>query len=178
MRYSFHGKRRDTREPVDGYVEAASAIDAIDQLADEGIIGVYSVRQVFPRPKNSISVGGDLQEAFSDDAAPTADTVLTQLVAKMQSLVGEVEKMLSRPAPGPIYPARVRVADAHRASRAAAEQENAVLREIFQSNLDLRRTAEKLASAASPAPTGAIGTSSQAASAPSHELAVSASTAA
>ena len=36
MRYSFHGKRRGTHESIDGYIEASSAIDAIDQLAGRG----------------------------------------------------------------------------------------------------------------------------------------------
>jgi hypothetical protein len=183
MRYSFHGKRRETNEPLDGYIEAASAIDAIDQLADDGIIGVYSVRQVFPRPKNAISLGSDFEHPAGDSAEPTADAVLTQLVAKMQSLVGEVEKMLSRPAlPAlPMHPARIRVADTQRASRAAAaaeQQENSVLREIFQSNMELRRTAEKLASAGPTAPTGTNSASSHSLTAQERDLALSASTAA
>ncbi len=186
MRYSFHGNRRDTQEPIDGYIEAASAIDAIDQLADEGIIGVQSVRQIFPRPKNAISFAGDFQQdvdaAAGPNAAPSADIVLTQLVAKMQSLVGEVEKILSRPAlPAiPMHPNRIRVADTQRAIRAAAAEqaEDSVLREIFQSNLELRRTAEKLAQAGPTALTGVNGTSSHSQTAQQREIALSASTAA
>ena len=104
------------------------------------------------------------------DAAPTADTILSQLVSKMTTLVGEVEKILARP-PAPAYPARIRVSETKQISR-ITEQQDSVLRDIFKSNLDLRRS---IAQAPSAAPTG---TTSQSAASQGRELAVSASTAA
>src|SRR5277367_4971238 len=100
MRYGFHGKKRGTLEPIDGYIEANSAIDAIDQLADEGVIGVQTVRQIHPRKPNAISFVGDFEEAIeaSDGSTEsTSEVVLNQLVVKMASLVSEVEKILARP---------------------------------------------------------------------------------
>jgi hypothetical protein len=173
MRYAFHGKRRGTHEPLDGYIDASSAIDAIDQLADEGIIGVYSVRQITPRPKRSLILQGDFETAVEEEsgpnAAPTADVILTQLVNKMTSLVGEVEKMLARPA-APNYPTRNRISETKQLSR-ITEQKGSVLQDIFQSNLDLRRSIAQTAST----PTAAT---SQPPVIPNRELAVSTATAA
>jgi hypothetical protein len=181
MRYSFHGKKRGTLEPVDGYIEATSAVDAIDQLADEGIIGVQSVRQVTPRKKKSIVLHGDFEEAVEEAAgtgsAPTSEIILNQLVAKVAMLVGDVERILSRPAALPAMPARIRVSETKQVSR-FDEQQNSVLRDIFQSNLDLRRSVEKGATGGSAAPAGVIATASHAQSAIAGELAVPASSAA
>ncbi len=58
MRYSFHGKKRNTGETVDGFIEAANSTEAIDRLADQGIIGVYTVRPD-PLPlRNALASGG------------------------------------------------------------------------------------------------------------------------
>ena len=181
MRYAFHGKQRGTLEAIDGYIDASSAIDAIDQLADEGIVGVYSVRQITPRPKTSIILQGDLEQAVEEAAGPTAapsiEVILTQLFAKMTTLVSEVEKMLSRPAAaGPVYPARTRVSETKQLSR-VTEQKGSVLQDIFQSNLDLRRSIAQAPPAPAPATT-TISTTPQSSVAQNRELAVSTATAA
>jgi hypothetical protein len=181
MRYAFHGKRRGTLESIDGYIDASTAIDAIDQLADEGIVGVYSVRQIIPRQKSSIILQGDLEQAVEEAAGPTAaptiEMILTQLFAKMTTLVTEVEKILSRPAGfAPAYPARTRVSETKPLSR-ITEQKGSVLQDIFQSNLDLRRSiAQAPAAAQQPAPapsTTAISTTPQPAVVQNLELAFS-----
>jgi hypothetical protein len=185
MRYGFHGKKRGTLEPIDGYIEANSAIDAIDQLADEGVIGVQTVRQIHTRKPNAISFVGDFEEAIeaSDGSAEsTSEAVLNQLVVKMASLVSEVEKILARPevpapAPLPARPNRIRVSEIKQPPR-FNDQQNSVLSDIFQSNLELRRSFEKQTSATPTAPAGIIGTSSQTDSARNGELAVAASSAA
>jgi hypothetical protein len=58
VRYSFHGKVRATGQQVDGFVEAANATQAIDRLADQGIIGVYTVRPDPKPPKNAVILAG------------------------------------------------------------------------------------------------------------------------
>jgi hypothetical protein len=185
MRYGFHGKKRGTLEEIDGYIDANSAIDAIDQLADEGIIGVQTVRQIHPRKPNAISFVGDFEEAVEASAGtnePASEAVLNQLVVKMASLVSEVEKILSRPsvpapAPLPARPNRIRVSEIKQPQR-FDEQQDSVLKDIFQSNLDLRRSYEKQTSATPAAPAGTIGASSQTDSAPTGQFAVAATSAA
>jgi hypothetical protein len=59
VRYSFHGKVRANGQQVDGFVEAASATEAIDRLADRGIIGVYSVRPEPKLNKNAVRLSGE-----------------------------------------------------------------------------------------------------------------------
>jgi hypothetical protein len=68
VRYSFHGKVRATGQQVDGFVEAANATQAIDRLADQGIIGVYSVRPEEKIPKNAVILAG--QEVPEEEAPP------------------------------------------------------------------------------------------------------------
>lgn len=169
MRYSFHGKVRATGQTVDGYVDAPNASMAIDRLADRGIIGVYSVRPEPKPPKNAVRLDGDNTPEPADEekppprleapaAAPApaaraeagSEAVFSQLVDKLGTLLVQVEKLLSRPpqqqviyqtaASGPIR-------DGHaRAKKPAAHEVNgSTLREIFQSNLDLRNSLEKLA---------------------------------
>jgi hypothetical protein len=87
----------------------------------------------------------------------------------MTSLVGEVEKMLARPA-APNYPTRNRISETKQLSR-ITEQKGSVLQDIFQSNLDLRRSIAQTAST----PTAAT---SQPPVIPNRELAVSTATAA
>ena len=169
MRYGFHGKKRGTLEPIDGYIEANSAIDAIDQLADEGIIGVQTVRQIHTRKPNAISFVGDFEEAIEASAGSTESTsaaVLNQLVVKMASLVSEVEKILARPqhsGPGPLptaRPNRIRVSEIKQPSP-LANGRLPFLKRYFPVNLELRRSPEKQTSATPTAPAGTIGTSSQ-----------------
>ena len=67
MRYSFHGKVRANGQQVDGFVEAANATEAIDRLADRGIIGVYSVRPE-PKPiKNAVRLAGEAEPPEEKD---------------------------------------------------------------------------------------------------------------
>ena len=185
MRYSFHGKVRATGQQVDGFVEAATASQAIDRLADRGIIGVYSVRPEAKAPKNSVILSG---EAESEDpverprleksspsrpipavAAPVhkvqpplqapppvpshgTDVVLTQLVDKLATLLVQVEKLLSRPQQV-VYqsgPARSGQSATKKSSRIPTEMQNNTLRDIFQTNLDLRQSLEKLANTVGP----------------------------
>jgi hypothetical protein len=61
VRYSFHGKVRTTGQQVDGFVEAENASQAIDRLADRGIIGVYSVRPEPKVPKHSVVLSGEAE---------------------------------------------------------------------------------------------------------------------
>ncbi len=68
MRYSFHGKVRANGQQVDGFVEAANATEAIDRLADRGIIGVYSVRPE-PKPvKNAVRLSGEAEPPDEPDS--------------------------------------------------------------------------------------------------------------
>jgi hypothetical protein len=175
VRYSFHGKMRFTGQSVDGYVEADTSAEAIDRLADQGIIGVHTVRRdpvhnnnhvvladgvampalpspspgvILPRPPVAIA-----NRAFAAPAAGSPE--LTSLIEKLTSLVGQVEKVLSRPiayAAGPIR-------GESRVKRKVGDNEaqNAALKAIFQSNVDLRQNLSKLgsapASSSAPAPT-------------------------
>jgi len=67
VRYSFHGKVRANGQQVDGFVEAANATEAIDRLADRGIIGVYSVRPE-PKPvKNAVRLSGEAEPPDEPD---------------------------------------------------------------------------------------------------------------
>jgi hypothetical protein len=68
VRYSFHGKVRATGQQVDGFVEAANATQAIDRLADQGIIGVYTVRPDPKPPRNAVILAG--QEPLEEEPAP------------------------------------------------------------------------------------------------------------
>jgi hypothetical protein len=140
VRYAFHGKVRATGQQVDGFVDAPNSADAIDQLADQGIIGVQTVRPA-PLPGHVQALLG--HSDGSENGAP--EFVLTQLVDKLTSLVGQVEKILSRPMmiSGP---ARSSNASAQRHPANAAQ--NAALKAIFETNLDLRKSLEKLAHAA------------------------------
>jgi hypothetical protein len=71
--------------------------------------------------------------------------VLVQLVDKLTSLVGQVEKILSRPM---TVGAPVRMGSASAQRHAGNPQQNAALKAIFETNLDLRKSLEKLAHAA------------------------------
>jgi hypothetical protein len=154
---------------VDGYVEAPSARIAIDRLADRGIIGVYSVHPE-PKPtKNAVRLDGEPAPEEEKPAArleappppppapvktePGAEVVFASLVDKLGTLLVQVEKLLSRPAPAPqvIYqsgPARERFVDhgTHRPRKSHTPEGSSTLRDIFQTNLDLRQSLEKLAS--------------------------------
>jgi hypothetical protein len=196
VRYSFHGKVRATGQQVDGFVEAANATQAIDRLADQGIIGVYTVRPEAKIPKNAVILSGEAaieteeeeppkrrdrpqkseRRPVADVPAPVpaalpapvpvapppapvstgTEVVLTQLVDKLSTLLVQVEKLLSRPQQV-VYqsgPARGGGGVSGKKSRVPSDVQNNTLRDIFQTNLDLRQSLEKLAStvnaAASP----------------------------
>ena len=203
MRYSFHGKVRATGQQVDGYVEAETSTEAIDRLADQGIIGVYSVRAEPKQPRNPVLLAGtpEFERALyeSPDApgkkrralpapqqqylpqpyqpqvplpAPVAqpaavepvavaapvpgvsDGVMLQLVDKLTTLVGQMQKFLDRPAQV-VYqtggPAREGKGGGKRtASRNVSEAQNSTLKDIFLNNLDLRRSLAKVAEAVTP----------------------------
>ena len=201
MRYSFHGKVRATGQLVDGYVEAETSTEAIDRLADQGIIGVYSVRAEPKQPRNSVLLAGtpEFERNMYDDgepqrkarrglpqqpqppqvylpAAPVAapppppqpvavavaspvapavsDPVMVQLVDKLSTLIGQMQKFLDRPAQV-VYasgPAREgKGGGGKRAGRSINEAQNSTLKDIFQNNLDLRRSLAKLAETVTPA---------------------------
>ncbi len=200
MRYSFHGKVRLTGQLVDGYVEAETSTEAIDRLADQGIIGVYSVRAEPKQPRNPVLLAGtpEFERALYADAAATktlkrsggsrqpalpapvvqpapveppaptpivaapvatagvSDGVMLQLVDKLSVLIGQMQKMLDRPVQvvyqqgGP-----AREGKGKRAPRAVNDAQNSTLRDIFQNNLDLRRSLQKLAETVTPAAEGA-----------------------
>jgi hypothetical protein len=168
VRYSFHGKVRASGQPVDGYVEAPNASLAIDRLADRGIIGVYSVHPEPKPPKNAVRLDGEPAPEEEKPAPrleappppppapvktePGAEVVFASLVDKLGTLLVQVEKLLSRPAPAPqvIYqsgPARERFVDhgTHKPRKSHNAEGSSTLRDIFQTNLDLRQSLEKLA---------------------------------
>ncbi len=125
MRYAFRGKSRATLQPISGHVEAANSESAIDKLADNGIIGVLTVR---PDPLPEV-------------AAPTTDEVLAELVEKMDRLMGHVEKLMARPT--------VTVRDGASGKPIGHNgrpqlTQDAALKEILRTNLDLRKSLEKL----------------------------------
>jgi hypothetical protein len=153
VRYAFHGKVRGTGHVVDGYVEANNSAEAIDRLADQGIIGVHTVRPDPLPVRNAIQLAGPNgqpgvgAENGNMPALPllAPEQVLTQLVEKLSSLVGQVEGILSRPmnfSGGGAAP--VRGSRSARSMHPSTEQ-NAVLKAIFQTNVDLRKSLMKLA---------------------------------
>jgi hypothetical protein len=195
VRYSFHGKVRATGQQVDGYVEAETSGEAIDRLADQGIIGVYSVRAEPKQPRQSVLLAGTPEferSQFADPdqprkgrralpapppepvyapppqlAAPApavapvpavvgsvTDATMLMLVEKLTSLITHVQKVLDRPAQV-VYasgPAREGggKGGAKRAPRAISDSQNSTLKDIFQNNLDLRRSLAKLAETVTP----------------------------
>lgn len=162
VRYSFHGKMRFTGQPVDGFVEAPSSTEAIDRLADQGIIGVYTVRPDPLPVQNAIMLSGPaglgaaitgapvnpLSLASPDLSSGPGTVVLTQLVDKLTTLVGQVEKILARPIA--VHTGPVRGDGAAKTKRIAgpSEAQNSALRAIFETNLDLRQSLAKLGSPA------------------------------
>jgi len=139
VRYSFHGKMRTTGQTVDGHIDAPSSSEAIDLLADQGIIGVYSV---FADP---------LAPSAPKPAAPTPDMVLQALVDKLTGLVGQVETILSKPVVQYVRQSEGGRGPSRRASlpqRNTNEAQNSALKDIFQNNLELRKSLEKLANLA------------------------------
>ncbi len=210
MRYSFHGKVRATGQLVDGYVEAETSTEAIDRLADQGIIGVYSVRAEPKQPRNAVLVAGtpEFDRALYESDQPTkkrrslpapaavpnqylpervplpppvqpppapepvaaapaagggvTDSTMLQLVDKLSTLIGQMQKFLDRPAQV-VYasggPARSGGGGGgKRAGRAVNEAQNSTLKDIFQNNLDLRRSLAKLAETVAPEAAPANGT--------------------
>ncbi len=195
MRYSFHGKVRATGQQVDGFVEAPTASQAIDRLADRGIIGVYSVRPEAKLPKNAVQLSGEaepeepnqrsdrprLEKSSSSSRRPIpavavpvqqappqvppqqpalpppapvviTDPALSQLVDKLSTLLVQVERLLSRPQQVVYQSGPVRGGGStKRTGRVPSDVQNNTLRDIFQTNLDLRSSLEKLASTVGPA---------------------------
>ena len=191
MRYSFHGKVRATGQQVDGFVEAETASQAIDRLADRGIIGVYSVRPEPKTPKHSVVLSGEAEPEEQKErprlersssrsrpipavAVPIAhaqpqlpapqavastqtEAALTQLVEKLSALLVQVEKVLARPqqviytSGGPARNSQGGGSGSKKVSRIPSEMQNNTLRDIFQTNLDLRQSLEKLANTVGPA---------------------------
>ena len=197
MRYSFHGKVRSTGQQVDGFVEAETSTEAIDRLADQGIIGVYSVRAEPKQPRNAVLVAGtpEFDRALLESAEPgrqkrrslppppprfpqppaelpiiappaapvpaavavpgVSDAVMLQLVDKLSTLVGQMQKFLDRPAQV-IYQSGGRGEGGGKGGKRAAtsrnisDAQNSTLRDIFQNNLDLRRSLQKLADTVTP----------------------------
>jgi hypothetical protein len=153
---------------VDGYVEAPNASQAIDRLADRGIIGVYSVRPEPKPPKNAVRLDGEPEPEEAKPVArieapapppppapvksePGAEVVFASLVDKLGTLLVQVEKLLSRPQQQVIYqsagPARDRgdFGSARIRKPHPNPEGSSTLRDIFQTNLDLRQSLEKLA---------------------------------
>jgi hypothetical protein len=211
VRYSFHGKIRATGQQVDGFVEAPSASIAIDRLADQGIIGVYTVRPEPKPPKNAVYIPGQSPEPEEDHAPPQlpqqlprlerpvrrppvgqpalparkppqtpvpvptqpvqadappvpADPAMGQIVEKLSFLMSQVEKILARPAQV-VYqnsPARSVGTGEKRKGRMPTEVQSNTLRDIFQNNLDLRQSLEKLATTVGAPPAAAVVTSAAA----------------
>lgn len=144
MRYAYHGKVRQSGLRVDGHIEAAHSVEAIDLLADKGIIGVYTVR---PDPLPEVAKPKVLPAP--EGLPSTADAALGQIVEKLSTLIGQVEKLLTRPVQisGPIREGGG--GGGRRLTRPVTnDNQNSALRDIFQSNLDLRRSLAKLTSAA------------------------------
>ncbi len=201
MRYSFHGKVRATGQQVDGYVEAETSTEAIDRLADQGIIGVYSVRAEPKQPRNAVLVAGtpEFERALLESTetgrlkrrslpAPTrsplplaeqavplpapvepppaaaaapvpgvSDGAMLQLVDKLSILIGQMQKFLDRPAQV-IYQTGGGGGregggrgGKRPSSRNISDAQNSTLKDIFQNNLDLRRSLQKLAETVTPA---------------------------
>jgi hypothetical protein len=143
---------------VDGFVEAPNSTAAIDRLADRGIIGVYSVRPA-PKPPEEEKPAAQLPAPTPlPMPAPVpvksdSEVVFTTLVDKLGTLLTQVEKLLEKPPQQVIY-------QTHNSTTVAASREisqrvrrpspnmasNSTLRDIFQTNLDLRQSLEKLAS--------------------------------
>ncbi len=197
MRYSFHGKVRANGQQVDGFVEAANATEAIDRLADRGIIGVYSVHPE-PKPtKNAVRLAGEPEPEENEPrqlprpqrmpavvpkriasrpqpapqppapvaAAPApapvtpvissaTETALLAMMEKMTALMARVEHALSRPVSvihqgGPVR-ATSGFTPAKRSGRIPQDVQSNTLHDIFQNNLDLRKSLDKLASTVNP----------------------------
>ena len=208
MRYSFHGKVRATGQQVDGYVEAETSTEAIDRLADQGIIGVYSVRAEPKQPRNPVLLAGTPEferSQFEDPSAPrnkarkalpappmavpylpqvplpapvatpvpavaeaapalapvpgVSDGVMLQLVDKLGTLIGQMQKFLDRPAQvvyatGPAREGKGGGGKRGASSRNISDAQNSTLKDIFQNNLDLRRSLQKLADTVTPGTNG------------------------
>jgi hypothetical protein len=134
---------------------------AIDRLADRGIIGVYSVRPEPKPPKNAVRLDGEPAPEEEKPAprleapAPVktesgSEVVFAQLVDKLGSLLVQVEKLLSRPPQQQVIyqssgPARDRGDHARPRKSNVNLESSSTLRDIFQTNLDLRQSLEKLA---------------------------------
>jgi hypothetical protein len=145
VRYAFHGKIRATGKPIDGIIDALNSEEAFDKLADQGIIGVQTVRAI-PMPARSPAMlpGPDQAAGTAQEVSGSAsEIVLTQLVDKLTSLVGQVERLVSRGGVQMVAgPARNKGATTQR--HPASSAQSAALKAIFETNLDLRKSLEKL----------------------------------
>jgi hypothetical protein len=143
VRYSFHGKMRFTGQMVDGFIEAANSMQAIDMLADEGVIGVYTVCPAPHQTKPRLSFDGNEAQQwdlpFETEAEP--------LIERLTNLIGQVEQIIaSRPLlSGPV---RAQSSLARRSrSNPVVEEKSDALRSIFETNMELRQSIKQLASA-------------------------------
>jgi hypothetical protein len=141
VRYSFHGKMRFTGQAVDGYIDAPNSMQAIDLLADEGVIGVYTVNPAPLQSKPRLSYSG--MEAL--DWSPPVESDVEPLIDRLAHLIGQVEHIL---ASRPMLNAPIRSASGTSKTKPFAEEQSAALRAIFQTNLELRRSIGQLASSA------------------------------
>jgi hypothetical protein len=102
VRYSFHGKVRTNGQQVDGFVEAANATEAIDRLADRGIIGVYSVRPEARPVKNAVTLSGEAEPEEPRQEPrrlPSPSSQRSQVVPKRIPPATAKPAVAARPAP-------------------------------------------------------------------------------
>jgi hypothetical protein len=95
--------------------------------------------------------------AVSATDAAADGSVLQKLVDQIQVLSAQVEKLLARPSQI-VYqsgPARGGGGGQKKSSRIFDDAQNSTLRDIFQNNLDLRKSLEKLGAPTGPASTSA-----------------------
>jgi hypothetical protein len=148
VRYSFHGKMRFTGQSVDGYIDAPNSMQAIDLLADEGVIGVYTVNPAPLSTKPRLTYSG--MEAL--DWSSPVESEAEPLVDRLAALIGQVEQILaSRPMLS--VPVRSGTSSSQKSkTKPFADEQTAALRAIFQTNLELRRSIGQLASSAAIQP--------------------------
>src|ERR1700722_18206784 len=129
---------RFTGQMVDGFIEATTSMEAIDLLADQGIIGVYTVRPAPAQPKPRFAFDGFVPSSSDWDISPEHQA--EPLIDKLSSLIGQVEQILnSRPQfAGPVRSARPLALKGR--TTPVAEEQSAALRAIFETNLELRHS--------------------------------------
>ena len=107
VRYSFHGKVRATGQQVDGYVEAETSTEAIDRLADQGIIGVYSVRAEPKQPRNPVLLAGTPEferSLYEEPNAAGGNRKARKALPGPQQMPMQVPYLPPVPLPEPVQP--------------------------------------------------------------------------